>query len=258
MAAVYGAIRRTAVTLGVPHGGGRRRGTGRNRVHDLLREPDLSLHRRGDLRQRPQHVEIQVITRDEPLRHIGLSLNVALGKLQTGRPHEKQIADVRAMDLPPTAIEAALTALEAARQEVLDEAAGKVGDKLIAARALVAKIPAMVEDYRNTVEAGLRVLADPKNVSAAREMVRKLLVDGKIVLTPNEARTAIAGRVHFKSLGDHVLELAGLRRKVGTRPPKKAGEPTRHGTVVAGGRFELYSAYPIRVPAVSASVVRTT
>src|SRR5205807_3164741 len=56
---------------------------------------DLSLHRRGDLRQRPQHVEIQVITRDEPLRHIGLSLNVALGKLQTGRPHEKQIADVR-------------------------------------------------------------------------------------------------------------------------------------------------------------------
>jgi len=28
--------------------------------------------------------------------------------------------------------------------------------------------------------------------------------------------------------------------------------------LVAGGRFELYSAYPIRVPAVSASVVRTT
>jgi len=28
--------------------------------------------------------------------------------------------------------------------------------------------------------------------------------------------------------------------------------------MVAGGRFELYSAYPIRVPSVSASVVRTT
>jgi site-specific DNA recombinase len=153
------------------------------------------------------------------------------------RKLEKQIADVRALDLPPTAIEAALTALEAARTEVLDEAAGKVGDKLIAARAMLAKIPAMVADYRKTVEAGLKVLAEPKNVSAAREMVRKLLVDGKIVLTPNEARTAIAGRVLFKSLGDHVLELAGLRRKVGSRP-RSGRKPTSQATLVAGAGFE--------------------
>lgn len=85
-------------------------------------------------------------------------------------------------DLPPSAIQAALAASEAARTEVLDEAAGKVGDKLIRARALPAKIPVMVEDYRKTVEAGVKVLADPKNVSAAREMVRKLVVDGKIGL----------------------------------------------------------------------------
>jgi Resolvase, N terminal domain len=32
-----------------------------------------------------------------------------------------------------------------------------------------------------------------KDVSAAREFVRRLLVDGKIVLTPNEARTVISG-----------------------------------------------------------------
>jgi hypothetical protein len=64
---------------------------------------------------------------------------------------------------------------------------------LICARALLAKIPAMVEAYRKTVEAGLKVLADPKNVSAAREMVRKLLVDGKIVLFPNEAGPPLPG-----------------------------------------------------------------
>jgi hypothetical protein len=153
------------------------------------------------------------------------------------RKLEKQIGDVRGLDLPPTAIEAALTALEAARTEVLEEAAGKVGDKLIRARALLAKIPAMVEDYRQTVEGGLKVLADAKNVSAAREFVRKLLVDGKIVLVPNDARTAIAGRVLFKSLGDHVLELAGLRRKMGSRPRIGGRKPTSQATVVAGAKF---------------------
>jgi len=134
------------------------------------------------------------------------------------RKLDKQVAEVRGMDLPAAAADAAIAALEAERQELLDEAAGKVGDKLIAARAMLAKIPSMVEDYRRTVERGLKVLAEPKNVSAAREFVRRLLVDGKIVLTPNEARTVISGRVNFKSLGDHVLELAGLRRKVGSKP----------------------------------------
>jgi hypothetical protein len=105
---------------------------------------------------------------------------------------------------------------------------------------LLAKIPAMVEDYRKTVEAGLKVLAEPKNVSAAREMVRRLLVDGKIVLTPNEAHTAIAGRVHFRSLGDHVLELAGLRRKMGSRP-RSGRKPTSQATLVAGAGFRFWS-----------------
>jgi hypothetical protein len=71
-------------------------------------------------------------------------------------------------------------------------------------------------------------------------MVRKLLVDGKIVLTPNEARTAIAGRVLFKSLGDHVLEKAGLRRKMGSRPRLGGRKPTSQATVVAGARFSYF------------------
>jgi len=56
----------------------------------------------------------------------------------------------------------------------------------------------------------------------------------KIVLTPNVARTAIAGRVLLKSLCGHVLELAGLRRKVGTRPRRAGSKPTSQATLAAG------------------------
>lgn len=144
------------------------------------------------------------------------------------RKLEKQIADARTSDWPRVAKEAAIAALEGERAALLDHAAGKVGDKLVAARAMLAKIPAMVEDYRKTVEQGFKVLAEPKNVSKARELLRGWLMGGTIVLTPNPEHTAIGGRLEFAGLENQLLQMAGLRRKVGTRPRKPRDEPTSH------------------------------
>jgi hypothetical protein len=38
-------------------------------------------------------------------------------------------------------------------------------------------------------------------------------MDGKIVLVPNAERSGVVRPIHFKSPGDHVLELAGWQRK---------------------------------------------
>jgi DNA invertase Pin-like site-specific DNA recombinase len=160
------------------------------------------------------------------------------GQASEIRKLDKQIAEARATDWPKVAKDAAIAAFEGERAALLEQAGGKVGDRLVAAHAVLAKIPAMVEDYRQTVEAGLKVLADPKNVSKARELVRGWLVDGKIVLTPDAGHTEVAGPLELAGLEHRWLQMAGLRRKVGARPRKPRDEPTSHVTVVAGAGFE--------------------
>ncbi len=58
----------------------------------------------------------------------------------------------------------------------------------------------------------VKVLASPEAVEEAREATRKLLVDGRIALAANADRSIVSGPVHFKDLGQHVLELVGWPR----------------------------------------------
>jgi site-specific DNA recombinase len=151
---------------------------------------------------------------------------------------DKQIAEVRSNDWPQSAKAAAISAFEGEREAITSRTKGAAGERTNRARALLAKVPAMVEDYRRTVETGFKVLAEPKNVSKARELLRGWLMNGTIVLTPNVAHTAIVGRVEFAGLEEQFLNWAGFKRKVGTRPRKPRNEPTSHVTMVAGAGFE--------------------
>ena len=46
-------------------------------------------------------------------------------------------------------------------------------------------------------------------------------MDGRITLVPNADHSGVIGTVHFKGLGDHVLEMAGWTRRVGSGKPNE-------------------------------------
>jgi site-specific DNA recombinase len=131
---------------------------------------------------------------------------------------DKQAAALRALDLSPAALSAALTALDRERSEIVSAATAKVGDKANRAQRVIVGLPGLIEQYRKQIEDGLKVLNDPAHVTAAREAVKRLLVEPAIVLTPSEDGTEMEGHAAFKSLGDLALELAGVRRRLGTKP----------------------------------------
>jgi hypothetical protein len=101
-------------------------------------------------------------------------------------------------------------------------------------------MPDLVRAYRAQVQRAIAVLAKPEAVEDGREAMRRMLEDGRITLAPNPSHTAVAGPVYLKELGEHVLELAGLQRRC-----KPNG---------SGGRYELYSNYPLEIQAVAASI----
>ena len=90
------------------------------------------------------------------------------------------------------------------------------------------RLPQIVATYRKLVQQGIKALASQQHIADARQAVRKLLVDGTIVLGPSEDGTAVCGTVHFKDWGEYVLEIAGWTRQ--RREPK--------APVVAGAGFE--------------------
>jgi hypothetical protein len=57
------------------------------------------------------------------------------------------------------------------------------------------------------------VLADERVVDDAREATRRLLVHGRIELSPTADRTAVTGPVQLVGLGSHLLQLAGWQRQ---------------------------------------------
>ena len=82
-------------------------------------------------------------------------------------------------------------------------------------------------------EGGESAVGSPRGIGC--EAVRRLLVGGTIVLKPNAAHTSLEGAVRFVDLGDHVLGLAGVRRRV------KHLAPTSQVTVVAGARYAMFA-----------------
>lgn len=116
--------------------------------------------------------------------------------------------------MPPAALNAALAEIERERAEIKAKTSGNAAPRINRARALLAKVPQIVANYRELIEKGAKALSDPRAVSAAREAVRRLLEEGSIVLTPNAAHTSLEGTVHFVDLGDHILASAGVKRRV--------------------------------------------
>jgi hypothetical protein len=127
---------------------------------------------------------------------------------------------------------AGLAEIEKERTELLAKAAGRRDQKESRARQLLARMPELVRVYRTQVQRAIAVLAKPEAVEDARESTRRRLVDGRITLAPSPERTAVAGPVQLKELGEHTLELAGWQRRC---KPSDSGGPA--SSFIAAARF---------------------
>ena len=77
------------------------------------------------------------------------------------------------------------------------------------ARHLLKRLPEIILEYRRLVQTGIKVL-----------------VEDRILLAPSEDRSSVSSPVHFKDLGQHVLELVGYPRNL-------------HKIIGSGARFEI-------------------
>ncbi len=132
------------------------------------------------------------------------------------------------MALRPAAMTAAVAEIEKERAELLAKASGKRDQHESRARQMLARLPELVERYRQQIQQAITVLADENVVHGAREETRRLLVGGRITLAPNTAHTAVTGPVQLVGLGEHVLQLAGWQRQ------RRAGSCKLSGS---GGRI---------------------
>jgi hypothetical protein len=80
-------------------------------------------------------------------------------------------------------------------------------------------------------------------VAEAAEALRRLLADGRIILSPNSQRGVVKGRVQLKELGDHVLQLAGWQRN------------TRLGNERLSGRGAGVSTLLMSIPRLKKSMI---
>ncbi len=92
-----------------------------------------------------------------------------------------------------------------------------------------------IRAYRSAVERKLEVFTKCENVALSREAPRTVLAEGNLILRPDVANARVEGRLTISR--EEFLEEKQIDIKL-----------------VAGGRFELYSVYPIRILAVPASV----
>jgi site-specific DNA recombinase len=142
----------------------------------------------------------------------------------------------RRTDLRPSMIAAGLTEIQAERAALLLRASEGRGHCESRARALLARLPAIVAAYRNQISRGVKALSEQTAIADARQAVRGLLKDGQIVLVPNSDGDGVEGPVRFKQIGEHVLELSGLKRR--RRPEAVTAVETEKAEMVAGAGFE--------------------
>jgi hypothetical protein len=143
------------------------------------------------------------------------------------RKLDAQARALRDLDLPPSAVSAALAEIERKRAELLTQASERRPASERRALSVLARLPEIVDGYRKRIEHGIKVLARPEVVADASEALRRLLVDGRITLAPNADRTAVVGPVHFLELGDHVLQLAGWQQNCSEIKEKLIGSGGR-------------------------------
>ena len=107
------------------------------------------------------------------------------------------------------------------REELRALASRSIAQRMSRAQRLLSRMPAIVNTYRELVEGAMTPLTDPRAVFAAREAIRRLLVENNILLERNADHSALVGTVPFVQLGDQILELAESKRTVGHRSCRK-------------------------------------
>lgn len=95
-----------------------------------------------------------------------------------------------------------------------------------------------MQAYRSAVERKLEVFTRRENVALSREALRSVLADGNLVLRPDIANARLEGTLTISR--EEFLQLKQIDIKL-----------------VAGGRFDLCSAFRVLVPAVRASICTT-
>jgi DNA invertase Pin-like site-specific DNA recombinase len=207
----------------------------REQVHDAVLEPLLK-HLLSDTMvakvQAQGTADLKRMAKEE-----GDAARKCTPSKELKRLHEEEAA-LRAANLRAAFLNAALAAIDEERQAITAKADASTAAKESRARALLAKVPQIVERYREMVTAGAKALADPRSVGAAREALRQLLADGTVVLTPNATHTALVGAVRFTDLGDHILGLAGFKRRC--KAVEEAKGLLSMSQVVAGARYRHY------------------
>jgi hypothetical protein len=118
--------------------------------------------------------------------------SAAMGKLK------EQATALRKMNLPPAALNAALSALERERDDLLAQTAKKAAAPTDRAKRLLSRLHEISANYQKLVAQGVKALAKPEAVAEASEALRSLLVDGRITLVPNADHSGLIGPVHFK------------------------------------------------------------
>jgi site-specific DNA recombinase len=165
---------------------------------------------------------------------------------------DAEAAKLRGLGLRPTVLASALAEIEQERAALVAKANGKHDKKEGRARQLLARMPELAKIYRTKVERALLVVAKPEHVEDARESTRRLLRDGRITLSPNATHTGVTGPVDLKSLGEHVLELAGLQRRVQLAARKLSGSggllPTNSTAVVHFPNIDRRKIRPDEIP----------
>jgi site-specific DNA recombinase len=126
---------------------------------------------------------------------------------------DQELRELRKMRLRPAAMAAAVEEIERERAELLAKAVGRQDKRQSRAKAMLARLPEIVTEYRHQISEAIKVLTDERVVDDAREATRRLLADGRIVLAPTPTRTAVTGPVQLVGLGAHVLQLAGWQRQ---------------------------------------------
>jgi hypothetical protein len=134
----------------------------------------------AELREREEEAATRKATQSEAMRSL-----------------DKQQAGLRALNLDPAAEDAALAALERKREELRPLASGSIAQRMSRAQRLLSRMPAIVNTYRELIAGAMKALTDPRAVFAAREAIRRLLVENNILLEPNADHSAPVGTVRF-------------------------------------------------------------
>jgi recombinase-like zinc beta ribbon protein/recombinase len=95
-----------------------------------------------------------------------------------------------------------------------------------------------LQEYRSAVARKLKIFTARENVAQSREALRTVLAEGRLILRPDVANARFEGSLVLSH--EEFFEQKQIDIKL-----------------VAGGRYELYSTYPLRMPAVPASVIAT-